>query len=83
MITKSTIVGKAVPSSFTPVNGNTAIHSGRVSPSQTIGVMDLLKYQMEEKRLLELKFKLKDKEIMNLMMQNDEELNQHDRLLIK
>ena len=83
LIPRNSAVEKTLNYIGSPANINQSAQSGRISPIKTVGIMDLLKYQIEEKRLLELQSKLKDKEMMNLIIQKDEDLNNFDNSVFK
>lgn len=66
------------PSNSSPINNVNLKLIDSNSPTKNFGVKDLLKAQIEEKRLLEIKNKIKDRNYYNLIQKNDEDASNQE-----
>ena len=63
----------------TPMNIRSISDNDSNSPSKIMGIKELLRYQMEEKKLLEIQTKLKDQEIMSALQEKDKNADDDDK----
>lgn len=66
------------PSNSSPINNINLKLINSNSSTKNYGVKDLLKAQIEEKRLLEIKNKIKDRRYYNLIQKNDEDASNQE-----